>query len=497
MNNICSYTTKYGIISLYKNETYITPEFEIGGYWDINTLLMLKKYINPNKNILEIGAHCGTSTLVYSSFLKEGKIYAYEPQLKMFELLKQNINENKLQDKVIIYNKGVFCYEGKGVMNNIDIDGGGGNVEKRYNNENNMPCNFGGICLGSDGEEITLTTIDSMLHENIGFIHCDAQGSESFIFSKGINLISKYKPVILFENNKRENNYLYKEVCTNYPNFYDESNFDLIDFCVNNLGYTVIKNINNSIDDLLIPPQNNFDKIIHITYKSIEKLLDIKKQWIELNPEYTVILYDDNDCKNFLLEYYGQLFCDIFDYIKDGPIKSDFFRVCVLYIYGGIYVDADIKPLVPLNTFLENDIEFCTCVSYNYKKKYLEWAYNPHFIVSKKFNYNLYDTIQKYVYYYNQKIQYSYWGWSVCKLLTNINIDFDYKSNDKNIFIYNNRKYQFLLENAESNDNIVLNCNNISEYKANNNNNNISIENSFCSSKNIRVFYNFINKKLL
>jgi hypothetical protein len=55
------------------------------------------------------------------SRLKEGKIYAYEPQLKMFELLKQNINENKLQDKVIIYNKGVFCYEGKGVMNNIDI----------------------------------------------------------------------------------------------------------------------------------------------------------------------------------------------------------------------------------------------------------------------------------------------------------------------------------------------------------------------------------------
>lgn len=33
------------------------------------------------KNILEIGAHCGTSTIVYSSFLdNNSKIYVYEPQ---------------------------------------------------------------------------------------------------------------------------------------------------------------------------------------------------------------------------------------------------------------------------------------------------------------------------------------------------------------------------------------------------------------------------------
>jgi FkbM family methyltransferase len=494
MDNICSYSTKYGNISLYKNETYITPKFEKGNYWDIDTLLMLKMYIDTNKNILEIGAHCGTSTLVYASFLNEGKIYAYEPQSRMFELLKHNINKNNLQDKVVIYNKGLFCYEGRGNMNNIDIDGGGGIIEKRYSNENNMPCNFGGICLGTSGEDIDLVTLDSLEHQNIGFIHCVAQGSESFLFSKGLNLITNFKPFILFSNNKGQNNYLYKEVCKSYPDFYNEANFDLVEYCINNLGYTSVKNFNNSINELLIPPQNNFDKIIHITYKTTEKLLEVKKQWLELNPEYTVMLYDDNNCKRVLLEYFGQLFCDIFDFIKDGPIKSDFFRICILYIYGGIYVDADIKPLIPLNTFLEEDVELCTCVSYNYNKDYIEWAYNPHFIVSKKFNYNLFIAIKKYVEYYKKQIEYSYWGWSICKIFTNINIDFDYKPNDKNIFIYNNKKYQFLLENAESNDNIVLNFNNISEYRTNNN---VSFKKCFCSYNNIKVFYNFINKNLL
>ena len=79
-------------------------------------------------------------------------------------------------------------------MNSIDLDGGG-LVEKRYNEESN----FGGIGLG-DGENIKLTTIDNMNLDDICYIHCDAQGSENFIFSKGIETIKKYRPVILYEN---------------------------------------------------------------------------------------------------------------------------------------------------------------------------------------------------------------------------------------------------------------------------------------------------------
>uniref|UniRef100_A0A6C0IU08 Methyltransferase FkbM domain-containing protein n=1 Tax=viral metagenome TaxID=1070528 RepID=A0A6C0IU08_9ZZZZ len=492
MNNIYSYLTPYGIISLYKNETYITPEFEKGNYWHEDTLLMLKKYIDPNKNILEIGAHCGTSTIVYASFLNKGKIYAYEPQKKIFELLQYNVSINNLNDKIHIFNKGCFCYEGNGIMNDIDLDGGGGNIQKRYDDENNMVCNFGGVFLGKNGEQINLVTIDSMKIDNIGFIHCHAQGSESFIFSKGINLITKYKPFILFSNNRRQNTYLYKEVCLNYLNYYEESNFDLVDFCINNLGYSIIYNFNNSIDDLLIPPQDNFDKIIHITYKNIEKLSIIKQEWNKLNPEYNIKLYDDDLCKKFLLEYYGKLYCDIFEYIKDGPIKSDFFRVCILYIYGGIYVDADIKPLVPLNTYLEEDLELSTCISYNYHISRPIWAYNPHFIVSKKFNSNIYSIINSYVEIFNKKEEYSYWKWSICCFFNNISIDFNYVPNDKNIFIFNNKKYQFLTENVVSdNTKKILNFSNYLEYK------DINFVDVFCSYNNVNVFKNFDNKKNL
>lgn len=131
-----SYNTKYGIITLYKNEIYIGNSFKSGNYWDEDSLLKLKKYINPNRNILEIGGHCGTSTVVYSSFLdNDKKKFVYEPQRNMYNLLVRNINQNNLQDKIVPNNLGVFCYEGNGKMNDIDLDGGGGKVLKRYNEE--------------------------------------------------------------------------------------------------------------------------------------------------------------------------------------------------------------------------------------------------------------------------------------------------------------------------------------------------------------------------
>jgi FkbM family methyltransferase len=217
-----TFQTNYGKITLYKNDIYITGVFKNGRYWDEDTLKKLRKYINPHKNILEIGGHCGTSSIVYSTFIENNnKIFVFEPQKNLYNLLLKNIKDNSLETKIIANNSGVFCYNGIGKMNNKDLDCGG-NVLKCYNTQSDISCNFGGICLGNDGESINLITIDSMELDNIGFIHCDAQGSENFIFSKGTELIKKCRPVILYENNELYGKYLYNNVCKTYDDYREE-----------------------------------------------------------------------------------------------------------------------------------------------------------------------------------------------------------------------------------------------------------------------------------
>jgi len=253
--NYVTYKTKYGKVTLYANEIYIGGEFRRGRYWDESTLLSLKPYIDPNRNVLEIGGHCGTSTLVYASFLNAGQqVHVYEPQRNMYDLICRNIEQNGLGDKIVPYNKGVFCYSGKGRMNNTDLDGGGGNVQKRYAEEQNLGCNFGGISLGGDGEPIELTTIDEMGLENVGYIHCDAQGSENYIFAKAKETLRRSRPVIYFEDNAKYGEYLYNTVKQAYPEYEEESRFDLRRFCMEELGYKrYIEKYRGSIDELLLP----------------------------------------------------------------------------------------------------------------------------------------------------------------------------------------------------------------------------------------------------
>jgi hypothetical protein len=63
---ITTFQTTYGKVTLLDNEEYIAKVFKLGGYWDIETLLKLQTMIDPNKSIVEIGGHCGTSSLVYA-----------------------------------------------------------------------------------------------------------------------------------------------------------------------------------------------------------------------------------------------------------------------------------------------------------------------------------------------------------------------------------------------------------------------------------------------
>ena len=497
-NRIINYKTKYGIISLLKNEKYIGNVFNNGEYWDEDTLIKLKKYIDPQLNILEIGGHCGTSSIVYASFINNNsKLYVYEPQEEMYKLLIKNIYQNNLENKIIPKKEGVFCFTGIGEMNNIDIDGGGGDVLKRYTEETNLPCNFGGIGLGLKGEIINLTTIDNMNLTNLGFIHCDAQGAENFIFSNSLKTINKNKPLILYENNSTYGKYLYDNVCNAYSEFNNESKFDIKKYCIENLNYTYIDKFNNSIDTLLIPPQNNFNKFIYITHKTInDKILQIKKEWEILNPEYTVELYNDEKCIELLNTYYGKKYCDIFNFIADGPIKADFFRVCLLYVFGGVYVDSDIKPYVALKEYIDDDLNFMTCVSYNYNKNKSVFCYNPQMIVAKKFSDDLFKIICNYEKKYDNRLidNYSYWSWSICNLFNKIH-NFDITPDGENIFIHENKKYKFIIEEIiDTSNGNIYNYQNFFEKIQEIENKPINIINVYCRDRNKILLSNFYNK---
>jgi mannosyltransferase OCH1-like enzyme len=160
--------------------------------------------------------------------------------------------------------------------------------------------------------------------------------------------------------------------------------------------------------------KGNIPTHLYQTYKTKSVPPIVKKRWMDLNPEYTYHLYDDDDCYNFLLKYYGFSHANFFKHkLIHGPIKSDFWRVCMLYIFGGVYADIDIVPLLPIRKFLHPNTTFYTCIDYTKKN------YNPMFIASTPKNEILKECID--IYMKDKKNQqYDYFKFSITSIVRDV-----------------------------------------------------------------------------
>jgi len=188
-------------------------------------------------------------------------------------------------------------------------------------------------------------------------------------------------------------------------------------------------------------------KVIYFCNKTLEGMEIQSNKWKELNPEYKMQLYDDEKCREFLLNEYGELYKKVFDFLKDGPIKADFWRVCILYKYGGVYSDIDNSPLVSISKFIEPNVDFLTCTTFMHKYNF---NYNPNFIICAANNEILKKCIDWYLDKYN-KNQYGYWELSIMCAFTELLHLENFNKFNYGVYYYNNMKIQILKECAGNN----------------------------------------------
>lgn len=69
--------------------------------------------------------------------------------------------------------------------------------------------------------------------------------------------------------------------------------------------------------------------------KMRERVEILKRQ----NPRFTHHLYDDNDCREFIRTHFRPDVLAAYDSLIPGAYKADLWRLCILFINGGIYMD--------------------------------------------------------------------------------------------------------------------------------------------------------------
>jgi FkbM family methyltransferase len=180
-------------ITCIKNDMAITPKLREGILWGQNMEEFIKELYEPNTNMIDIGAHIGTFSIIMSKYLSVGnKIFSFEPVF--YDLLKKNISNNNLNEKVVIFDNGLsnkFQNCSPFIME-LDKIGGYGAFSFKKTQELKIIDE-----LNSKG--INFYKLDYYNFENISFIKLDVKFFESEILEGGINTLLMNKPTILIE----------------------------------------------------------------------------------------------------------------------------------------------------------------------------------------------------------------------------------------------------------------------------------------------------------
>lgn len=126
------------------------------------------------------------------------------------------------------------------------------------------------------------------------------------------------------------------------------------------MSIVIPTNLINDFPEIVKGIEVKIPKIIHQTYKSIEKLPEVWKNtpqsWINNHPEWEYVFWSDDDCRNYIQKHFPW-FLEVFDGYEYPIQRADAIRYCILYMQGGLYADCDIESIKPLDDLFYEDSE--------------------------------------------------------------------------------------------------------------------------------------------
>ena len=179
-----------------KNNEYISKFIFIKGEFNFGLLKKGLGFLRKKKlkYLINVGSHVGTTLIPAIKYKLFDHCIAFEPSIDNYRLLKANININKIEKKVTLFNFGLSKKIYNGYLKKNPNDSGDSRVVK----------------LKKGTEKIKLNILDnftSKINKKNSIILIDAQGHEPEIFlgskktlKKKIPLIFELMPNLINEN---------------------------------------------------------------------------------------------------------------------------------------------------------------------------------------------------------------------------------------------------------------------------------------------------------
>ena len=145
------------------------------------------------KNIVDLGAHIGLTSIYYSLIYPNAKIYSVEASIGNFQLLKQNLENS---ENVELIHSAIYSFDGEVKFDNSGLT---------YNHK-----------ISASGDSIPSISIKTLMNkyniDKIDLLKIDIEGSEQFLLSQNNEWLAKVENIIIEIHPPYDISYLIEDI---------------------------------------------------------------------------------------------------------------------------------------------------------------------------------------------------------------------------------------------------------------------------------------------
>lgn len=186
-----TYQTRHGPMLALRGDQYVTRSLELYGEFSGEEARLFEQIVTPGNWVVEVGANVGAHTVPLARLCAPGRLYAFEPQQRVFQILCANLVLNDIRN-VLAFPDAVGAVAGHVVVPAMDYT---------------LEGNFGGVSVQHEtsahpGYRTRLVTLDSLELPACHVIKIDVEGFEANVLRGARDTIMRHRPLLYVENDR-------------------------------------------------------------------------------------------------------------------------------------------------------------------------------------------------------------------------------------------------------------------------------------------------------
>ncbi|UZT06959.1 FkbM family methyltransferase [Clostridium sp. LQ25] len=195
----------------YPNDFIQSVIYSTKNFYEVSMLEDIQKRLGENKIIVDIGANIGNHTVFFANICKAKKVYSFEPQENVFKILKKNVEINKFNKNVKLFNMGIGEKKEYANLEIVNNDNLGMTKLKKGSNGTIEINRLDDVILNIENDKIDMIKIDvegmglealkgaeRIIKRDKPMIYIEAETDDEFNELNRYLLKFKYKPIMKF-----------------------------------------------------------------------------------------------------------------------------------------------------------------------------------------------------------------------------------------------------------------------------------------------------------